>query len=149
MLLKYTSISGIFSGSGGAVAQQTILVIEDEITWRELLGRILGEAGYDVHVAATCAEGVKLADLHKPDCIISDFHLSDGDAISVCTAVKSNESIKKTPIIIFSSDPEAETAALCGSRADNFVLKGPEAWAELPAAIERILRPVFSEQSDG
>ena len=123
------------------MAQRRILVIEDELVWRKLLGRILGEAGYTVHLAATCAEGVKLADLHKPDCIISDFHLPDGDAISVCLAIKSNENIKNTPVIIFSSDPEAES--LCGCLAGNFLLKGPRALEKLLAATERILRPVF------
>ena len=131
------------------MTEQSILVIDDEITWHKLIKRLLAGIGYKVYTAATCAEGVKLAEIHKPDCIILDFHLTDGDAVSVCSAIKSNENIKKTPIIIFSSDLDAETTAYAQCQADNFILKGPEALEKLPAAIGRILRPAFSVQSDG
>jgi CheY-like chemotaxis protein len=122
------------------MAQQSILVIEDEILWHRLLKRLLRDAGYNVYIAATCAEGVKLAELYRPDCVLSDFHLTDGDAVSVCLAIRSSENIKKTPIIIFSSDPGAESAACTQCQANAFVLKGEETVAELPAVIKKILR---------
>jgi CheY-like chemotaxis protein len=130
------------------MAQQSILFIDDEIIWHRLIKQLLGGAGYKVLTAATCAEGIKLAALHKPDCIVLDFHLTDGDAVSVCSAIRANENIKNTPIIIFSSDPEAEQAACTECQAAEFVLKGNCAIANLPAAIENILRPSFTVQSD-
>ncbi|MEK7721520.1 MAG: response regulator [Elusimicrobiota bacterium] len=129
------------------MAQQSILVIDDDRTWHKLIGRFLEDTGYKVYAAATCADGVKLAEFYKPNCIVLDFHLTDGDAVSVCLAIKSNETIKKTPIIVFSSDPGAEHPAYTQCRADNFILKGQAAAAELPAAIAKILRPVLPAQS--
>jgi|SRR3989338_653368 len=121
------------------MTQKTILVIEDETTWQKLYKRALSEAGFQVHIAAACMDGIKLAKSLKPDCIVSDFHLPDGDAVSVCSAIHSDESIKRTPIIICSSDPEAEIAAFAECKAADFKLKGVSALMELPATIERLL----------
>lgn len=130
------------------MAQQSILVIEDEILWHKLLARILGAAGYTVYIATTCTDGIKLAERYKPDCIVSDFHLPDGDAVLVCSAIRANENIKSPPVIIFSSDPAAEISANEECHANAFILKGQAAVEELPATIKRILRPVFSVQPD-
>jgi CheY-like chemotaxis protein len=128
--------------------QQSILIIDDEIIWHRLLIKLLGDAGYKVLAAATCAEGIKLAALHKPDCIILDYYLADGDAVSVCSAIRADKNIKDTPIIIFSSDPDVEKDVYTECQANGFVLKDNCAIAKLPAAIEDILRPSFSVQSD-
>jgi len=119
--------------------QQCILVIEDDLAWQKLIRRYLDGAGYSVHIVGTCAEGVKLAELHKPDCIISDFHLPDGDAVSICSAIRSNENTKTPSIIIFSSDPGVEATAYKECQAASFMLKGGGALAELPAAISNML----------
>jgi len=119
--------------------QKTILVIEDETIWHKLYKRVISEAGFQVHIAATCADGIKLAKSLKPDCILLDFHLPDGDAVSVCSAIQSDESIKGTPVIICSSDPGAEDAAYTQCKAAHFMLKGSNALMDLPAAIERLL----------
>lgn len=124
------------------MAQRSILVIDDEVIWHGLLRKLLGGAGYNVYTAATCAEGVKLAEFHKPDCILSDFHLPDGDAVSVCSALRASENVKNIPVIIFSSDPDAEITAYAQCHAGSFILKGPAALAALTRAIESILRPI-------
>ena len=121
------------------MARRSILVIDDEIIWHRLLTRLLAGPDYIVYAAATCAEGVRLAELHKPDCIVLDFHLKDGDAVSVCSALKTGKSSSKIPVIIFSSDPGAEIAAYAECRASRFVLKGPHAMAELSTIVKKIL----------
>lgn len=128
---------------------RSILIIDDDLIWHNLIGRFLAGTGYKVYAAATCANGIKQAALHKPDCIVLDFHLTDGDAVSVCSALKSDAATKNIPVIIFSSDPAAEVTAYAQCRADNFLLKGEGSLDKLPAAIKRLLHPAFSVQSDG
>jgi CheY-like chemotaxis protein len=121
------------------MAKQSILVIDDELIWHKLLKRLLEEMDYNVHTAATCAEGVRQAELHKPDCIILDFHLTDGDAVSVCAALKETKDGAKIPVIIFSSDPDAEITAYAECRAAYFVLKGGGSVTDLPVVIKSVL----------
>lgn len=130
------------------MAQRSILIIDDEIIWHKLLRRLFNGAGYDVHTAATCADGIRLAELHKPDCILLDFHLTDGDAVSVCSALRADKKIKHPPVIIFSSDPEAEITAYADCKAAFFVLKGTKSVTDLPMIINSVLSPIFTPQTD-
>jgi len=139
----------IFFPAKGIMKKRTVLIIDDDLIWHRLIGRFLADTGYKIYTAATCADGVKLAALHKPDCIVLDFHLTDGDAVCVCSAIKADAELKKIPVIIFSSDPGAEPIAYTQCQAANFLLKGVEELQELSATIEKTLRPIFSVQSDG
>ena len=120
------------------MAKRKILVIDDDLSWRRLLKRLFGGMEYDVQSAASCAEGVKMVEQHKPDCILLDFHLGDGNAVSVCSALrKSGKEV--VPVIVVSSDPDAEIPAYAECRASYFVLKGSHAMEELTTIVKKIL----------
>lgn len=121
------------------MAKQSILVIDDEPIWHKLLKKLFEEMGYTVLTADTCADGVRQAEQHKPDCIILDFHLKDGDAVSVCSALKASPACSKIPVIIFSSDPDAEITAYAECRAAHFILKGGGLVTDLPVVIKSVL----------
>lgn len=121
------------------MGKRKILVIDDDLFWHRLLKRLFGETDYDIHTAASCEDGVRQAEKHKPDCILLDFHLKDGDAINVCTALKNDAERPKFPVIVVSSDPEAEIAAYGECKADYFVLKGSHTMMELPKIVCAVL----------
>jgi len=121
------------------MAQKKILVIDDDLFWHRLLKRLFREMDYDVHTAASCEEGVRLAETHRPDCILLDFHLKDGDAVDVCAALKADGGRPKFPVIVVSSDPGAEITAYAECRAAYFVLKGSQTMMELPKIVGEVL----------
>ena len=123
------------------MARQSVLVVDDEVIWHRLLARLLRELGYDVYTAATCTEGIKLAELHVPDCIVLDFHLTDGDAVQVCAALRTDKRTAQIPVIVFSSDPAAEITAYAECKAAYFVLKGTTSITDLPSVIGSVLAP--------
>ena len=102
--------------------QQTILIVDDEPTWLKLLGRFFACNGYKVLTSPSCARAIKAVRLNSPDCVVLDFHLSDGDAAAVCAEIRAREG-RRIPIVIFSSDPEAEDCVGGECRADRFILK--------------------------
>lgn len=63
--------------AGTAVA--TVLVIDDEASAREMLGRMLVKEGYDVLTAASGAEGLRLAAEAHPDVITLDIMMAGMD----------------------------------------------------------------------
>lgn len=101
-----------------------VLVIDDEIIWRNLLGRLLPPLGCEVAAAGSCAEGIRLAAELRPDCIVLDFNLRDGDAVDVCKALHACPGGHTAPVVIFSSDPAAEAAAYGECGAFKYVPKG-------------------------
>lgn len=118
---------------------RSILVIDDEAGWLKFTRRLLTGCGWKVHTALTCAEGIHLAAQLKPDCILLDFHLQDGDAVSVCAALKASVITNGIPIIIISGDSAAEFAAYAECRAAAFLEKGARCVQAIPALIERVL----------
>lgn len=102
----------------------TILIVDDDKAWLRSISSFFKFFSYEVLTAATCAEGVELARLHRPDCILLDFHLPDAEADFFCSRIRSDQDLKKTPIIIISVDGEQECSSYLKCEADGFVMKG-------------------------
>lgn len=116
-----------------------ILVIDDDLFWHGLLRRLFAGLEYDIHFAASCEEGVRLAEKHEPECILLDFHLKDGNAVDVCATLKKDGEKPKFPVIVVSSDPCVEITAYAECKADYFVLKGSHTMTELPKIVSEVL----------
>lgn len=120
------------------MTRRKILVIDDDLFWRRLLNRLLG-ADYEVQAAGSCADGVRLAGERRPDCILLDFHLKDGNAVSVCAALRKSGKGPDVPVVVLSSDPDAEITAYAECRASYFVFKGARTMRELPVIVKKLL----------
>jgi len=116
-----------------------ILVIDDNLFWHRLLKRLFAGTDYEVHTAAGCEEGLRQAEEHRPDCILLDFHLGDGDAVDVCESLKNGAERPKYPVIVISSDPDVEITAYAECRANYFVLKGSHIMSVLPKVVEEVV----------
>jgi two-component system KDP operon response regulator KdpE len=123
-----------------------ILVIDDDPACLRMIStKALDDSRYQVFTASSCAEGIRLATSCQPDCILLDYYLKDGKAAVVCKAVRSDESLKKTPIIVISGDPTQNIEAEKDCQADRFIAKGVPL-AEYDAAIQSLLRRVSWER---
>lgn len=102
--------------------QQVILIVDDEPMWLKLLSRFFSDNGYKVLTATTGAGALETLEANRPDLAVLDFNLSDGDALPVCAAIRKLKG-RRTPIVIFSSDPSAEACVGIKRGADRFLLK--------------------------
>jgi len=79
---------------------QRILIVDDDHLNHEVLEGILGFAGYE---AIHCYRGKDIWEHVKdniPALILLDMRMPDGDGITLCKALKSNEKTKNIPVII-------------------------------------------------
>lgn len=60
----------------GAGASRSVLLIDADADTREILGVMLGEAGWQVVETDDIGEGVELARRHRPAAVISEYTLS-------------------------------------------------------------------------
>jgi DNA-binding response OmpR family regulator len=58
--------------------KRKVLIIDDEEDFGMLMRRFFSQKNYDVYVAYTIADGLKLLDEHLPDIIFLDNNLPDG-----------------------------------------------------------------------
>jgi two-component system KDP operon response regulator KdpE len=105
---------------------------------------LLRSRGYEVDVAGTGADALKLASLHPPDLIVLDLGLPDLEGTEVCRRIRAESAV---PIVVLSArGSESDKVAALDLGADDYVTKpfGPE---ELLARIRVALRRVFSEDT--
>ena len=126
------------------MAQQTLLVVEDEETLARALAYSLRRDGYRVLTSGDGAEGLRLAREHRPDLIILDLMLPAMDGLDVCRAVRHESA---TPILILTAKAE-EVDTIVGLElgADDYMTK-PFSMRELAARVKALLRRVDLDQS--
>src|ERR1700710_233030 len=61
----------------------TVLVVDDEPTILDVVGRYMERAGYETHRAADGPEALRLAAAHRPDLVVLDLMLPGIDGIEV------------------------------------------------------------------
>lgn len=113
---------------------RTLLIVDDEKCCRDMAVRYFS-GHYKTHTAATCAEAIRLAEELRPDYILLDYRLEDGDAAEVCAHIRSSAALKKTLILIISGDENLREASFSDCKADQFIYK-----ATPPSIIHEMIR---------
>jgi DNA-binding response OmpR family regulator len=119
------------------VAGPRILVVEDEFSISEPFSRLLAREGFDPVVAPTVAEALEEFTRQRPDLILLDLGLPDGDGRDVAREVRRESGV---PIIMLTARG-TETDRIVGLEigADDYVVK-PFSSAEVIARIRAVLR---------
>lgn len=123
-----------------------VLVVDDDVTSRAAMRRVLEHHGYSVIVAETAADGLRLLEgTHVPvDLLVTDVQMPGmlGDAL----AARVRESWPEMPVLFVSGEPEnARLASAAGGRA-RFLSK-PFLPNELLGAVSEVLEPLADEPS--
>jgi two-component system, NtrC family, sensor kinase len=109
---------------GMSSAQETIVLIDDSVTFREELKRTLEQAGYHVVVAGSGEEGLRLAEDVRPSGIIVDGELPGIDGATFIRRIRLDAALRGLPCFLLtgSEDRSAEVRAL-DAGADAFAVK--------------------------
>lgn len=89
---------------------QSILIVEDDLTFATMLKTWLGKKGYEVETASTNARARKLLTTRDFSLILSDLRLPDQDGIHLLSWLRDLQ--KATPVIIMTSYAEIQGAVL-------------------------------------
>jgi len=101
-----------------------ILVIEDESNIQKLAKANLTASGYKVFVAANGEEGLKLAQLERPNLILLDLRMPGMSGWDVLMALKTNQRLQRVPVIIMTATvPDSEEYKVRGMRAAGYLRK--------------------------
>ena len=99
----------------GAFVGRSVLVIEDEPKFAQILFDLAHELGYRCLVAHGADEGFHLADEHTPDAILLDMRLPDGSGLAVLQRLKENPRTRHIPVHVISVEDRMEAALHLGA----------------------------------
>ena len=119
---------------------QTILLIEDNRDYAEILSLNLRDEGWSVEVAHDGAAGLKAAEVGTHDLIILDLMLPEVEGLEVCRRLRAHPPY--TPIIMLTAkSTELDRVLGLEMGADDYVVK-PCSIHELLARIRALFRRV-------
>ena len=121
----------------GKSAVATVLLVEDEQDIRRFVCTALHSDNYGVIEAGTITDGLVKADNNKPDLVILDLGLPDGDGVQF---VRDFRHWSQVPVLVLSArSSEKEKIAALDAGADDYLTK-PFAVGELLARMRALLR---------
>ncbi|MBB6562630.1 two-component system KDP operon response regulator KdpE [Acidovorax soli] len=113
------------------------VVIEDEPQIRRFVRGALEAEGWQVHEAETLQRGLTEAGTRKPDLLVLDLGLPDGDGLSLIRDVRQWSSV--AIIVLSARIDEADKIAALDAGADDYLTK-PFGVGELMARVRANLR---------
>jgi two-component system, OmpR family, KDP operon response regulator KdpE len=114
-----------------------VIVIEDEPQIRRFVRSALEAEGWQVHEADTVKKGLTEAGTRKPDLLVLDLGLPDGDGLDLIRDVRGWSAV---PIIVLSARvDESDKIAALDAGADDYLTK-PFGVGELLARVRANLR---------
>jgi two-component system OmpR family response regulator len=126
------------SAAGDGSAEARLLVVEDEEMILELLSGSLRFAGFDVVTAVSGAEALRAVQASRPDLVLLDVMLPDGDGFEVVRRMRSSG--PDVPVIFVTArDGVRERVAGLALGADDYVTK-PFSLDEVLERIRAVLR---------
>lgn len=123
-----------------------LLIVEDDLVDRMACRRALaaeGEHAFEVYEADTGQDGLALAALRRPDCILLDYHLPDLTGLEFLTLLAGDAGLASIPVMMLTGADRATVAAESMRRgARDYLVKDAERryLGLLPTAVLRMLR---------
>ena len=132
----------------------TVLIVDDDVSIRELISFNLQKEGFGLETASTGEEALKKLEHKNIDLVLLDWMIPEPDGLEVCRRLRNNPQTSEIPVIMLTAKGE-EVDKVLGLEmgADDYVTK-PFSPRELIARIRANLRhkrksdpePLFGER---
>jgi len=118
--------------------KKSILIIDDEVSLLESLYMFLSEKGYDVKTAVCASEGMEKAERLRPDAIILDIRLPDGDGLDLLAELKKRA--PETGVIMITAFHDMDTTVTAIKRGATEYITKPIDVDELERSVLRAMK---------
>ena len=117
-----------------------VLIVEDDATQRQILGRVLEAEGYSALAVADGETAMRAVVEHQPDMVLLDLNLPRLNGLEVCALLRASPPTATLPVIVLTGHTSTDDmVAALDAGADDFVAK-PWQQAELLARMRSAFR---------
>jgi DNA-binding NtrC family response regulator len=117
--------------------RQRVLVVDDDPGIREAVGDYLHESGFDVDRAASLAEGEERFRATRPDLVLMDHELPDGDALDLIPRLRALD--PTVPLVVLTAHASLDLAVRAVKEGAEQFLAKPVPLPTLRVVVERVL----------
>lgn len=120
------------------ISKPSVLVVDDEMFIRALIGRRLDRKGYRILQCANAEDAYRTVKTEKPDVVVCDILMPGGDGVSFCRQLHAEGD--NTPFLFMTTKGQTENVIEgLSSGADDYLIK-PVDLDVLEARIAALLR---------
>lgn len=124
-----------------------ILVVDDDVSIREMLQYNLEKEGYQVSTASDGIHAIEEAQRFLPDLVLLDIMMPGQDGVETCRQLKTFAELKNTYVMMLTARSEEFTeVSAFNVGADDFIVK-PIKPRALHSRIEAVIRRRVSRQA--
>jgi two-component system, OmpR family, response regulator ResD len=127
-----------------SASSQSVLVVDDEPTIREIVSRYLERAGYRTSLAADGPQAVAMSAREIPDLVVLDIMLPGFDGFEVMRLLHDRPPPRPAVILLTAKGEESDRIVGLGRGADDYIAK-PFSPRELVARVQAVLRRTTPE----
>jgi CheY-like chemotaxis protein len=124
------------------MANQTVLVVDDDLDNITFVESILEKEGYSIISASDGREGLDRATAELPDLIVLDVQMPKMNGFEVFTSLRAEEATKEIPVIMLTGIREKIGRGYSADDMNTFFGERPIAYLEKPISPEQLLRVV-------
>jgi CheY-like chemotaxis protein/CHASE3 domain sensor protein len=95
--------------------RRVLLVVEDDAHFAAIVRDLSRELGFQVLVAGTAEEAVRLAKRYQPSAVVLDVGLPDQSGLTVLDVLKRDDDTRHIPIHVVSGEDHSQTALSLGA----------------------------------
>ena len=128
-------------------AERTVLVVDDEASWRELLGGFVESLGFRAPCASSAEEALELIRQNPPDMVLLDVRMPGMSGIEALAEIRKTAGDLPVLLVTAHADLRQAVDAMKGG-ADDYLVK-PVDLDEVEAAIFDALAPADDEAAEG
>ena len=142
VLEKIESVLGSFSAEGvvGLAALKSVLVVDDDILLRRIIGERLEKEGFEVRSSADAAGAFDLIKQKKPNLILLDLVLPGIGGLEMLKQLKGSSENKNIPVVVLSNlGQKEEMDSAVSSGAIDYLLKTNFTPTEIVQRVKKIL----------
>lgn len=106
-------------------APDHILIIDDDESQVTVLSHSLMALGYRVSVASTCEDGNRIAFSDRPDLVLLDIKLPDGNGLEMCSKFNDDPETADVPVIVVSGSDQPDIVRQARSVGCHYFVRKP------------------------
>ncbi len=114
---------------------KTILVVDDSISMRQMVGYTLKQAGFAVLEGGNGQEGLSRLDAQRVDMIITDLNMPVMDGIAFIRQIRSRAGTKGIPVLMLTTESQ-------DSKKQEGRAAGATGWIVKPFHPEKLLATI-------
>lgn len=116
-----------------------ILHIDDEQAIRDIVADTLQPAGFRVVGVERLVDGIQKALISKPDLILLDLNMPEGDGFEACAALRALPELSNVPVVMLTGMRDPDHRKKAQRLGAMEILNKPFEPKELVAAIRRVI----------